>query len=111
MKIKRIGYHSTEYDSTHEQSTHATWEHWQFINIFNKITGYNINSYKSAALLYTNDKCAEKKIRETSSFKIATSHISWYKTNQANDIPVWQDSFKPLKKETEDRRRRKDLPC
>jgi hypothetical protein len=35
-------------------------EHLQLINSFSKVARYKINSNKSAALLYTNDKWAEK---------------------------------------------------
>jgi hypothetical protein len=33
----------------------------ELINNFSKVAGYKINSNKSVAFLYTNDKCAEKK--------------------------------------------------
>jgi hypothetical protein len=39
------------------------------------VAGYKINSNKSIAFLYTNDKQAEKEIRETTAFKIATNNI------------------------------------
>ena len=38
----------------------------QLINTFTDVAGYNINSKKSVALLYTKDKEAEREIRETS---------------------------------------------
>jgi len=45
----------------------------QLINNFSKAAGYKINSKKSIALLYTNDKWAEKEIRERTHFVIATN--------------------------------------
>ena len=36
----------------------------QLINMFSKVAEYNINSKKSVALLYTNDKQAKKEIRK-----------------------------------------------
>ena len=39
--------------------------------------GYKINSNKSVAFLYTNDKHAEKEIRETAPFTIATNDIKY----------------------------------
>jgi hypothetical protein len=39
------------------------------------VAGYKINSNKSVAFLYTKDKQAEKEIRETAPFIIATNNI------------------------------------
>ena len=47
----------------------------QLINNLSKMTGYKINSKESVALLYTNDKWAEKEIRETTLFTLATNNI------------------------------------
>ena len=49
----------------------------QLINNFSKVAGYEINSNKSVAFLYTKDKQAEKVIRETIPFKIATNSIKY----------------------------------
>ena len=55
-------------------------------------TGYKINLKISVTLLYTNDIEAEKKIRETSPFTIATNNkISWGNTNQRSERPVKQE--------------------
>ena len=48
----------------------------------------NINSITSVALLYTNDKEAEKEFRETSSFTVATNNISLSNTLQRNERPI-----------------------
>jgi hypothetical protein len=49
----------------------------QLINTFSKVAGYKINSKKSVALLYTNDKqMAENEIRETP-FTKATKNIKY----------------------------------
>jgi predicted transcriptional regulator YheO len=50
----------------------STRELLQLINNFSKVAGYKINSNKSLAFLYTKDKQAEKEIRETTPFIIAT---------------------------------------
>jgi hypothetical protein len=42
-----------------------------------KLDGYKIDFKKSAVLLYTNDKQAEKEIRETTPFTIATHNIKY----------------------------------
>ena len=44
------------------------------INNFSKVIGHKINSNKSVTFLYTNDKQAEKEIRETTPFIIDTNY-------------------------------------
>jgi hypothetical protein len=51
---------------------------------------YKIKSNKSVAFLYTNDKQAEKEIRETTSWTIATNNISWGDFNQTSERSVLQ---------------------
>jgi hypothetical protein len=51
----------------------STREFLQLINKFIKVAGYKINSNKSAAFLYTNDKQAEKEIGETTPFTVTTN--------------------------------------
>jgi hypothetical protein len=41
------------------------------------LAGYKINSKELIALLYTSDKWAEKEVRETVLFTIATSNIKY----------------------------------
>jgi hypothetical protein len=83
------------------------------INTFSKVTGYKINSKKSLALLCTNDKQAQKKIRGTTPFTIAMSSIKYL--GVALTLPVkdlYEKNFKSMKKETEENiRRLKYLPC
>ena len=77
------------------------------------MAGYKINSKKSLALLYTDDKWAEKKIRETSPFTISTNSIKYLRitlTKQVKDL--YAKNFKSLKKGIEkDTRKWKDPPC
>ena len=47
------------------------------INSWSAVAGYEINSNKSVAFLYTKDKQAEKEIRETTPFTIVTSNIKY----------------------------------
>ena len=48
--------------------------------------GYKINSKKSVALLYINDKEAEREIRETAPFTIATNNkVSWGYINEGSE--------------------------
>jgi hypothetical protein len=83
------------------------------INSFSEVTGYKINSNKSIAFLYTKDKQAEKKIRETTHFTIVTNNIKYLGVTLTKEVQdLYDKNFKTLKKEIEeDLRRWKDLPC
>jgi hypothetical protein len=59
------------------------------MNNFSKVVGYKINSKKSVAFLYTNDKWAEKEIRKTTPFTIVTNNIKYLcviLTKQVRDL-------------------------
>ena len=57
----------------------------QLINNFSKVTGYEINSSKSVAFLYSKVKQAEKEFMEMTLFIIATNNIKYLGvTNQEN---------------------------
>jgi hypothetical protein len=43
----------------------------QLLNNFSKMAGYKFNSNKSLVFLYTNDKWANKEIKETTHFIMA----------------------------------------
>jgi hypothetical protein len=97
-------------------SKNSTRELLQLINTFSKVAEYRINTKKSVALLYTNDKQAEKEIMETTSFPIATNNIKYLGVTlikQVEDLKdLYDKNFKSLKKEIEeDLKRWKDLPC
>jgi hypothetical protein len=55
----------------------STRELLNLINSFGEVAGYKINSNKSMAFLYTKNKQAEKEIRETTPFSIATNNIKY----------------------------------
>lgn len=57
------------------------------INTLNKVPGYNINSQKSVALLYKNDKWTEKKIVEATSVTVGSNSINYLggNSNQASE--------------------------
>jgi hypothetical protein len=55
----------------------STRELLQLINNFRKVVRYKINTNKSVAFPYTNNKQAEKEIVETIAFTIATSNIRY----------------------------------
>ena len=64
-------------------------------------------------LLYTKDKEAEREIRETSPFTIATNNIKNLGVTLTKEVKdLFDKIFKVLKKEIEeDTRKWKDLPC
>jgi hypothetical protein len=71
-----------------------------------------IISNKALAFFYSKDKQAEKEIKKTIPFRIVTNNITYFGvtlTKQVKDL--YEKNFKFLKKETEELRRWKDLPC
>jgi hypothetical protein len=50
------------------------------------VARYKINSNKSVVLLYTNTKKAEKEIRETTPFSIATNNIKYLGVNLTKEV-------------------------
>ena len=90
----------------------STRELLNLINSFSAIAGYKFNSNKSMAFLYTKDKQAEKEIRETTPLTIVTNYIKYLGVSLAKEVKdLYNKKFKSLKKEIEDLRRWKDLPC
>ena len=80
----------------------STKELLQLINTFSTVAGYKINSKKSVALLYTKDREAERLIRETSPFAIATNSIKYLEVTLTKDVKdLFDKNFKVLKKEIE----------
>jgi hypothetical protein len=53
----------------------CTRELLSLINSISAVAGYKTNSNNSVAFLYTKDKQAEKKIKETTPFSIVTNNI------------------------------------
>ena len=49
----------------------------ELINEYSKVAGYNINTQKFLAFLYTNNEKAEKEIKETIPFTIAMKRIKY----------------------------------
>ena len=60
-----------------------------FINEFSKASGYKINTWKSVAFLYTNNKTSGREIKKTIPFKITTKRIKYLGislTKEAKDL-------------------------
>ena len=84
----------------------STRELLQLLNNFIKVPRYKINLNKSVAFLYTNDKWAEKEIRETTPFTIFTNNIKYLGVTLAKQVKCLYDkNFKSLKKEIKDLRK------
>ena len=84
-----------------------TRELLNLINNFSKVTGYEINSNKSVAFLYSKDKHSEKEVSEMTPFTIITNNITYLGvtlTKQLKDL--YDKNFKSLKKEMEEDLRR-----
>ena len=58
----------------------------ELINEFSKIPGYKINTQKSVAFLYANNKLTEKKIKKTIPFKIVSKRIEHFGINLTKDV-------------------------
>jgi hypothetical protein len=64
------------------------------------------------AFLYTKDKQDENEIRETTPFTIVRKDIKYLVLTLTKEVQdLYDKNFKSLKKEFEDLRRWKDLPC
>ena len=85
----------------------------QIISEFGKVAGYKINTQKSLAFLYTNNKRSEKEIKETIPFAIASKRIKYLGINlpkEAKDLD--SENYKILMKEIKDDTNRwRDIPC
>jgi len=91
----------------------STRELLNLINNLSKVSGYKINSNKSVAFLYSNDKQAEKEIKEMTLFTIVPNNIKYLVLTLSKQVTdLYDKNFKSLKEEIEeDLRRWKDLPC
>ena len=85
----------------------------ELINEYSKVAGYQINTQKSFAFLYTNDEKTEREIKDTVPFTIATKRIKYlgvYIPKETNDL--YREKYKKLIKEIkEDTNRWRNIPC
>jgi hypothetical protein len=79
----------------------STREPLNLINSFSAVDGYEINSNKSVAFLYTKDKQAEKETREITPFTKVTNNIKYLGVTQTKQVKdLYDKNFKSLKKES-----------
>lgn len=80
------------------------------INMFNKVTGYKINTCKSVAFLYTNDKHLKRNQRNNSIHKTIRK-VKRFRINLAKETKgFYSENLKTTKKEIEEDIRQSDLP-
>ena len=66
----------------------STREFLNLINNFSAVAGYKINSNKSVAFVYTEDKQGEKEIRETTPFTIVTNNIKYLGVTLTKEVKI-----------------------
>ena len=85
----------------------------EFINEFGKAAGYKINTQKSLAFLYTDKERAEREIKETVPFTIASKRIKHLGINLSKEAKdVYSENSKILMTEIKDDTERwRDILC
>ena len=77
-------------------SKNSTREPLNLINSFTAVSGYKINTNKSIAFFYTNDKQTEKEIRETTPFTIVTNNIKYLGVTLTKEVKDMYDKTSSL---------------
>ena len=73
------------------------------ISEFSKVAGYKINTQKSLAFLYINNKKSEREIKESNSFTITTKIIKYLGINLSKETKeLYTENCKTLMKEIKD---------
>ena len=96
-----------------ENPKDATRKLLELINELGKVAGYRINTQKSLAFLYTNNKRPEREIKETLPFTTATKRIKYLGINLPKEVKyLYLENYKTLMKEIKDDTNRwRDIPC
>ena len=96
-----------------ENPKRSTRKLLELINEYSKVAGYEMNTQKSLAFLYTNNEKTEREIKETILFTIATNRIKDLGINlpeETKDLHI--ENCKTLMKEIkEDTNRWRNMPC
>ena len=75
----------------------------ELINEYNKLAGYKINTHKSIAFLHTTNDKAEREIKETATFTIATKRIKHLGINLPKETKdLYIENYRTLMKEIKD---------
>jgi len=83
------------------------------INEVSKVAGCKINTQKLVVFLYTNNEVAEREIKKTTPFTIASKGIKYPGINLTKEMKdLYSESYKAVMKETEDGTNKwNDTPC
>ena len=96
-----------------ENPKYTTRKLLELINKYSKVAGYKINTQKSLAFLYNNNKKTEREIKETIRFTIATKRVKYLGINLPKETKeLYIENYKTLMKEIkEDTNRWRNIPC
>ena len=71
----------------------------ELISEFSKVAGYKINTQKYVAFLYTNDELAEREIRKTIPFTVASKRIKYLGINLNKEVKdLYPENYKTIKR-------------
>ena len=94
------------------KSQDATRKLLDIVSEFGKVVGYKIKAQKSPAFLHTNNKRAEREIKETITLTIITKIIKYLGINQPNKAKdLYSENYKTLMKIKEDTDRWRQIWC
>ena len=84
----------------------------ELINEYSKVSGYKINTQKSLAFLYTNEK-TEREIKKTIPFTIETKRIEYLGINLSKETKdLYIENYKTVMKVIKDGTNRwRNIPC
>ena len=86
-----------------ENPKDATRNLLELISEFGKVAGYKINTQKSLACLYTNNKRSERKIKGIISFITSSKRIKFIVINLPKETKgLYSENYKTLMKEIKD---------
>ena len=85
----------------------------ELINEYSKVSGYEINTQKSLAFLYTNNEKTEREIKETITFITVMKKIKYLGINLPKETKdLYIENYKtPVKETKEDTNRWRNIPC
>ena len=85
----------------------------ELINELSKVAGYKINTQKLPVVFYTHNKGAERKIRKTTPFTIASKRMNYIEINLTKEVKdLYFKNYETLRKGIEDDTNKwKDFPC
>ena len=88
------------YIENHKDSTRKLLE---LISEFSKVVGYDINTQKALAFIYTNNEKSEREIKESIPFTIVTKRIKYLRINLPKETKeLYTENYKTLVKEIKD---------